>query len=162
MDAFIKIPRPDGVIDNIGLTVLDEPSTDQSDPAVLHLQLRSKSKSASTLRQSVVKRIEDTEKYTKAIDKWIEDMEQLHRTKHAPTVQMGNAFPDIDFLMQQWPPQVEEKLNEAQINFSKLDCKLAELVNIICGFLDIPVFENARLESLHVLFTLFLEIRNLN
>ncbi|XP_012058549.1 PREDICTED: intraflagellar transport protein 46 homolog [Atta cephalotes] len=161
IDAFIKIPRPDGVEDKIGLTVLDEPCTDQSDPAVLHLQLRNHSRSpGAATRQAFVKRIEDAERNSKSIDKWINDMNQLHRSKHPPGVQLNYAMPDIDGLMQQWPLQVEEKLNELQLDLSELDCDLPQLVDVICNLLDIPTRENTRLEALHTLFTLYLEIRN--
>lgn len=47
IDAFIKVPRPDGQKDTLGLTVLDEPCTMQSDPAVLQLQLRAVAKQSS-------------------------------------------------------------------------------------------------------------------
>ncbi|XP_029173793.1 intraflagellar transport protein 46 homolog [Nylanderia fulva] len=161
IDAFIKVPRPDGIEDKIGLTVLDEPCTEQSDPAVLHLQLRSHSKSAgAAARQAVVKRIEDAERNVKSIDKWIDDMNQLHRSKHLPAVHLNRAMPDIDNLMQQWPPQVEDKLNELQLDLSKLDCDLPHLIDVVCNLLDIPTREDARLEALHILFTLFLEVRN--
>lgn len=161
IDAFIKVPRPDGIEDKIGLTVLDEPCTEQSDPAVLHLQLRSHSRSAgAAARQAVVKRIEDAERNSKSIDKWIDDMNQLHRSKHLPAVQLNRAMPDIDSLMQQWPSQVEDKLNELQLNLSELDCNLPHLVDVVCNLLDIPTREDARLEALHTLFTLFLEVRN--
>ncbi|KMQ89006.1 intraflagellar transport protein 46-like protein [Lasius niger] len=161
IDAFIKVPRPDGIEDKIGLTVLDEPCTEQSDPAVLHLQLRSHSRSAgAAARQAVVKRIEDAERNGKSIDKWIDDMNQLHRSKHLPAVQLNRAMPDIDSLMQQWPSQVEDKLNELQLNLSELDCNLPHLVDVVCNLLDIPTREDARLEALHTLFTLFLEVRN--
>lgn len=161
IDAFIKVPRPDDIEDKIGLTVLDEPCTDQSDPAVLHLQLRSQSRSAAaTTRQTVVKRIEDAERNGKSIDKWINDMNQLHRSKHPPAVQLNRPMPDIDNLMEQWPPQVEDKLNELQLELSRLDCDLPQLVDIVCNLLDIPTRENARLEALHTLFILYLEVRN--
>uniref|UniRef100_A0A2K6KPX9 Intraflagellar transport protein 46 homolog n=1 Tax=Rhinopithecus bieti TaxID=61621 RepID=A0A2K6KPX9_RHIBE len=44
IDAFLKVPRPDGKPDNLGLLVLDEPSTKQSDPTVLSLWLTENSK----------------------------------------------------------------------------------------------------------------------
>lgn len=47
IDAFLKIPRPDGKVDGVGLLVLDEPCANQSDPAVLHLQLRAVAKQTS-------------------------------------------------------------------------------------------------------------------
>lgn len=160
IDAFIKIPRPDGVEDKIGLAVLDEPCTEQSDPAVLHLQLRTHCRSAGAPRQAVIKRVEDAEKNAKAIEKWIEDMNQLHRSKHPPAVQLTKAMPDIDTLMQQWPPDVEDQLNEAPLDFTMLDCELSRLVDVVCHILDIPSHDGYRLESLHTLFTLYCEIRN--
>ena len=39
IDAFLKVPRPDGKEDALGLTVLDEPSSKQSDPHVLGLEM---------------------------------------------------------------------------------------------------------------------------
>ncbi|XP_043514905.1 intraflagellar transport protein 46 homolog isoform X1 [Frieseomelitta varia] len=160
IDAFIKIPRPDGVEDKVGLTVLDEPCTNQSDPAVLHLQLRNHLRSAGAARQAVIKRIEDAEKNGKSIEKWIEDINQLHRSKHPPAVNLTKPMPDIDSLLQQWPPEVEDKLNEAELDFTRLDCQLPELVDLICNLLDIPSEQDTRLEALHTLFTLYLEVRN--
>lgn len=159
IDAFIKVPRPDGVADKVGLTVLDEPCANQSEPAVLHLQLRSQSKSADSRRTAVIKRVEDAEKNQKSIDRWIEDMGLLHRSKHLPAVRLTSPMPDIDSLIQQWPPDIEDKLSEAQLDFSTLDCELPRVVDLVCNLLDIPVKPETRLESLHTLFTLFLEVR---
>jgi intraflagellar transport protein 46 len=47
IDAFIKVPRPDGLEDGAGLIYLDEPGGKQSDPAVLDLQLRAVAKQSS-------------------------------------------------------------------------------------------------------------------
>lgn len=47
IDAFIKVARPDGVNDGVGLNVLDEPCANQSEPAVLCLQLRASTKQSS-------------------------------------------------------------------------------------------------------------------
>lgn len=44
IDTFIKVPRPDGKPDGLGLTQLDEPATVESDRTVLELQLRAISK----------------------------------------------------------------------------------------------------------------------
>lgn len=44
IDAFIKVKRPDGKSESLGLKVLDEPAAGQSDPSVLDLQLRMLSK----------------------------------------------------------------------------------------------------------------------
>ena len=56
IDAFIKVPRPDGQAEKTGLTVLDEPAAKQSDPSVLDLQLRAISKRSSQ-KQVVVKKV---------------------------------------------------------------------------------------------------------
>ena len=40
IDPFIKIPRPDGIDDGVGLLVLDEPAAIQTDPGALELKLQ--------------------------------------------------------------------------------------------------------------------------
>lgn len=45
--SFNQVPRPDGKPDSLGLLVLDEPSTKQSDPTVLSLWLTENSKQHS-------------------------------------------------------------------------------------------------------------------
>lgn len=40
IDEFLKVGRPDGKPEELGLHVMDEPSSKQSDPTVLNLQLR--------------------------------------------------------------------------------------------------------------------------
>lgn len=89
-------------------------------------------------------------------------MNQLHKSKHPPSVRINTQMPDIDTLMQQWPTQVEDKLNDAQLDLSKLDCELPNLVDIVCNLIDVPVQPDTRIESLHTLFTLFLEVRNIS
>ena len=53
IDAFIKVPRPDGKLENLGFTVVDEPSSKQTDPHVLDLQLRSMSKQSTAVKPTV-------------------------------------------------------------------------------------------------------------
>ena len=50
------------------MSILDEPAARQSDPSVLDLQLRAISK-RSTQKQALVKKVDNTEKSTKAIGK---------------------------------------------------------------------------------------------
>ncbi|KTG42468.1 hypothetical protein cypCar_00010152 [Cyprinus carpio] len=147
IDAFLKVPRPDGKADNLGLLVLDEPCTKQSDPTVLSLWLSDNSKQHN-VAEVKVKSIENPEKNPKAIDNWIESISELHR-----------PMPDIDSLMQEWPPEFEELLGKVNLPTADIDCDLAEYVDIMCGILDIPVYKN-RIHSLHVLFTLYSEFKN--
>ena len=39
VDAFLKIPRPDGEVEKLGLAIIDEPKLNQSKRAVLDLLL---------------------------------------------------------------------------------------------------------------------------
>lgn len=154
IDAFIKVPRPDGQAEKTGLTVLDEPAAKQSDPSVLDLQLRAISKRSSQ-KQVVVKKVDsNTEKSAKSIDKWIKDISDLHRSKPPPSVHYGKPMPDIDFLMQEWPSQVEDILRETGIPTADFECDVATYVDIICALLDVPVHKS-RIQSLHVFFSLF-------
>ncbi|XP_026129558.1 intraflagellar transport protein 46 homolog isoform X6 [Carassius auratus] len=158
IDAFLKVPRPDGKADNLGLLVLDEPCTKQSDPTVLSLWLSENSKQHN-VAEVKVKSIENPEKNPKAIDNWIESISELHRSKPPATVHYTRPMPDIDSLMQEWPPEFEELLGKVNLPTADIDCDLAEYVDIICGILDIPVYKN-RIHSLHVLFTLYSEFKN--
>ncbi|XP_018648614.1 hypothetical protein Smp_142670, partial [Schistosoma mansoni] len=73
IDAFLKVPRPDGKPDYLGLLVLDEPCANQSDPTVLNLQLRALSKQTAT-KQVIVKSLKNAEKQTKVIENWIKSI----------------------------------------------------------------------------------------
>ncbi|EGZ07024.1 hypothetical protein PHYSODRAFT_307050 [Phytophthora sojae] len=157
MDAFLKIPRPDGQADQLGLKMLDEPSLTQSDATVLDLQLRSTSKKKHG--DIVVRSIENAEKSPREIDRWIKSIADLHRTKPPPQVHYTKTMPDIESLMQVWPEEFEELLSKTTLPSADLDMGLEQYVRVICALLDIPVHKNVY-ESLHVLFTLYLEFRS--
>lgn len=159
IDAFIKVARPDDVPSDLGLRVLDEPCTKQSDPAVLHLQLRAATKQTSAKRL-IVKKIENANKNHKAIDRWIKDITDLHKSKHSSAFSYSNPMPDIDTLMQEWPDEVEEQLASVEALGKDLDCDLLTLVDLVCGLVDIPVYES-RIESLHLLFSLYSAVKHL-
>ncbi|KFM58578.1 Intraflagellar transport protein 46-like protein, partial [Stegodyphus mimosarum] len=158
IDAFIKVPRPDGIADKLGLIVLDEPCAKQSDPTVLDLQLRAISKE-TTFKSVTVKTLENADKRPKEIDAWINSISNLHRSKPPPTVHYSRNMPDIETLMQEWPPEFEETLNQVGLPSADLDCSLEEYVELICGIMDVPVHKS-KIQSLHILFTLYLEFRN--
>ena len=75
------------------------------------------------------------------VDKWIRDIEELHRNQPPHTVQYSRAVPEIDSLMQEWPQQFEELLLEATIPSSSMDMPLSSYVDVICSLLDIPVYK---------------------
>lgn len=158
IDAFLKVPRPDGKENTLGLTIVDEPCAKQSDPTVLNLQLRNISKTAG-VKEMQVRSVSDVEKNPKKIDFWIESMEELHRSKPPPTVHYQKSMPDIDFLMQEWPEEMAALLAQVQLPSAELDCSLENYADLCCGLLDIPVHQspnsNGRIQSLHMLFSLY-------
>ena len=79
------MPRPDGKDDGLGLHFLDEPSANQSDPTVLELQLRAKSKKLQ-YGDVAVRSIEHADKHPNKIEKWVNDIRELHRSKPPPQV----------------------------------------------------------------------------
>lgn len=158
IDAFLKVPRPDGKPDNLGLLVLDEPCTKQSDPTVLSLWLSENSKQHN-VTELKVRSVENPEKNPKAVENWIESISELHRSKPPATVHYTRPMPDIDTLMQEWPPEFEELLGKVNLPTADINCDLGEYIDIICGILDIPVYKS-RIQSLHVLFTLYSEFKN--
>jgi len=158
IDAFIKIPRPDEKPDYLGLVVLDEPAAVQSDPTVLDLQLRAISKQ-SNLQPMVVRSIEQADKNPKAITTWINSINDLHKSKPAPTVNYTKNMPDIERLMQEWPDEFERLLQQVRLPTADLDVDLKAFTRIVCAVLDIPVYSNM-IESLHVLFTLYSEFKS--
>ncbi|XP_018610668.1 intraflagellar transport protein 46 homolog isoform X2 [Scleropages formosus] len=158
IDAFLKVPRPEGKPDSLGLLVLDEPCAKQTDPTVLSLWLSENSKQHN-VTEVKVKSLENPEKNPKAIDNWIESISELHRSKPPATVHYTRPMPDIDTLMQEWPPEFEELLGKVSLPTADINCDLGEYIDIICGILDIPVYKS-RIQSLHVLFTLYSEFKN--
>jgi len=159
IDAFLKVPRPDGRVDELGLSVLDEPAASQSDPTVLDLQLRAISKK-SNLAEMVVRSIDNADKNPKEIQKWIQSINDLHRQKPNPQVHYTKAMPDIESLMEEWPPEVEQGLKQiVHLPGADLDLDLKDYARVVCSIMDIPVYHNV-IESLHVMCTLYREFKN--
>jgi intraflagellar transport protein 46 len=154
------VPRPDNKEDGLGLRYLDEPSTTQSDPTVLELQLRAKSKRLQ-YGDVVVRSIEHADKNPAKIEKWIQDISELHRSKPPPQVNYKKNMPEMDQLMEVWPEEFESFLaqNGNALPSPDLDMSLGEYAKTLCSLLDIPTYDNP-IESLHQMFTLFIEFRN--
>jgi len=157
IDPFIKVPRPDGKTDNLGLAVLDEPASTQSDPTVLTLQLRAVSKASGT-QPMLVRSVEHAEKDPKAITGWIASIADLHRHKPAPSVRYSRPMPDIEQLMQIWPAPIEELLEQNPLPDADISLDLPSYVRMVCAMLDIPVHGKLT-EALHVLFTLYSDFK---
>lgn len=70
-------------------------------------------------------------------------------------------MPSLESLMELWPEEMEAFLAQSPqapaitSSLSTLDVNLDELVNIVCGLLDIPVYEGSKVQSLHLLLSLY-------
>ncbi|CAN2387919.1 intraciliary transport [Pristimantis euphronides] len=160
IDAFLKVPRPDNKPDKLGLLTLDEPFTKQSDPTVMVLWLSENSKQHSVAHQQIkVKSLENAEKNHKAVDTWIDSISELHRSKPPATVHYTRPMPEVETLMQEWPSEFEERLGKISLPTAELDCDLPTYIDMIHAMLDIPVYKS-RIQSLHVLFSLYSEFKN--
>jgi len=159
VDAFLKMPRPDGKPSGLGTTRLDEPTLNPSDPSILDLQLRSLSKNQD-LQPMEVRSIENAEKCPKEIENWVKRIDDLNRSKPAPTVQYSRRMPDIEQLMQVWPAEFEEYLQSNPLpELSELELDLPDYIKLIASILDVPVY-NQITETLHVIFTLYSEFKS--
>ena len=150
---------PDGREDELGLRQLDEPGAGQSDPTVLDLQLRALSKK-SGLEPTLVRSIEHADKAPKDVSRWIASIADLHRSKPGPQVHYARPMPDVERLMQEWPPEFEELLKTVPLPGPDLDMSLDDYARVVCGILDIPVYGASVVPSLHVLFTLYNEFKS--
>ncbi|KND00712.1 uncharacterized protein SPPG_03830 [Spizellomyces punctatus DAOM BR117] len=181
IDAFIKIPRPDGNPDQLGLLSLDEPNTEQSDPTVLDLHLRAITKSTAPI-PTTVRSIDPINLKTnpKLIDAWIKNTRDLHAHKPPQTVHYTKRMPDIEELMQVWPSQVEEGLAKVNLPTADIDLPLSQFAAFLSLILDIPISSPSQpssknqssypsqkgaapthvVEALHVMFTLYSEFKN--
>ncbi|KAJ3154388.1 Intraflagellar transport protein 46 [Geranomyces variabilis] len=143
IDAFIKIPRPDKIPDHLGLTNLDEPSLPQSDPTVLDLRLRALSKStqgaAAPLAVRALPETTTAAQLPKLVDAWIKNIRDLHAQKPEQTVRYTKRMPDVEELMQVWPPEFEEEIGQVTLPTAELDTPLPQYAQLLSLLLDIPV-----------------------
>lgn len=155
IDAFIKIPRPDGEQDLLGLTVLDEPTIGCSNPQILRMQLREKyGLVTNDLGDGYIGFIEDAVKDTKGLESFLESYEEISRGRAAPSINYTYKMPDYQELMEEWPPELIQCFDSIPLPSSQIDLSLDDYVRVICAILDIPVKGNI-IESLHLLFSLY-------
>lgn len=158
VDAFLKMPRPDEKPSTLGMVRLDEPTLNPSDPSILDLQLRSLSKNQD-LQPMEVRSLENAEKCPKEIDNWVRRIDELNRSKPAPAVQYSRRMPDIEQLMQVWPAEFEEFLQQNPLpDLADLELDLPSYVRVFASILDVPVHSQIT-ETLHVIFTLYSEFK---
>ncbi|XP_034413035.1 intraflagellar transport protein 46 homolog [Cyclopterus lumpus] len=159
IDAFLKVPRPDGKADGLGLMLLDEPSVKQSDPTVMSLWLSEESKQQGATELKKVTSVPSPRSNPRVVDSWVDSIGALHRSKPPTSVQFGRSMPDIDSLMQEWSPELEQLIGRLQLPPARLHCGAAQYADTVCALLDIPVY-GSRIQSLYLLFSLYLEFRD--
>ena len=182
VDPFIKVPRPDKVQDGLGLMVIDEPSSKQSDAAVLELQLQAQLKKkirgkggAGFTSSQHVRSIDNASKNSHEIDRWIESVRDLRISRPLlGEVQYKdpNCMPSIDEMMTPFPQELQAEFNamvegldhqrnKESIGYTlldpQIDLSLEEYAEAICFLLDVPVVDGNLIQSLHFLFNLCIE-----
>ena len=109
VDSFLKMPKPDGTNEDLGITVLDEPALNSEDKTVLELKYV-QSKNVVRSAPMDVDSIENADKKPKEIGRWITAVQDLHKTRPPPTVNYTKAMPEFDTLMEEWPREMEQAL----------------------------------------------------
>jgi len=168
VDEFLKIPRPDGKEDGLGISMVDEPALHQTDLAVLELQLQMHSKKKRAVgaiggRSVMVRSIEDASFSSNKlqIENWVQRIEDLHKSKPPAQVYYKKNMPSLEELVEPWPEEFDSALRNETVVLPdvNLDMDLIECVKLLCSILDIPVFEGGVIESVHLMFLLFMEFK---
>ncbi|KAJ3014142.1 Intraflagellar transport protein 46, partial [Thoreauomyces humboldtii] len=174
---------------NLGITVLDEPSPNQSDPSVLDLHIRALNKahisSGSTSAPAKIRSIllgapgthDDGgmagAQQVKALTQWIQNMGTLRSQRRTDAaVAYAKPMPDVETLMHEWPEDVEKAFQTGEITVpsADIDLSLPDYAQLACNMIDIPVHPRpassrppnearSHVDALHVLFTLYLEFK---
>ena len=79
------MPKPDGAKEDLGITMLDEPALNCEDKTVLELKYV-QSKNVVRAAPVSVDSIENADKKPKEISRWINSVQDLHKTRPPPTV----------------------------------------------------------------------------
>ena len=128
-----------------------EPAAQQSDATVLELQLCAGEKKAHG--DLSIRSIENAAKNPQEIEKWIRSIQDLHKQKHSVEVQYKRNMPDLDSLMQEWPAEFEESLQQLELPSPQLDMSIEEYARVMCAVLDVPVYDNlSKFSKTHALF----------
>jgi intraflagellar transport protein 46 len=150
--------QPDGSKEDLGITVLDEPALNHTDPSVLEMKYIQYKQTGKKVEISI-RSIDNAEKNSKDIQNWIKNVSELHVSRPPPTVQYTKVMPDFDKLMEEWPPGVESILRDFPFPGPEIELSSEDYARTILTMLDIPVHsipENKGIiEALHVMFTLY-------
>jgi intraflagellar transport protein 46 len=85
VDACLKMSKPDGTKEDLGITQLDEPALNCEDKTVLELKYV-QGKNVVRAAPVTVDSIDHADKKPKEISRWINSVADLHKTRPPPTV----------------------------------------------------------------------------
>ena len=164
VDPMIKISRPDGVDDGIGISRIDEVPSEQSNAAVIELQLRnySKSKQSKQLQRAAIRKIKDAASCSGEIDEWIHSVEEIHENESQDynIEHNSNDAVSSEKLLQSFSEKMtaEIKKNELEVPSPDIDLGLADYARVLCSLTGIPFRDGNLVESIHSMFKLYLKI----
>lgn len=162
VDAYLKMPKPDGAKESLGIDVLDEPNINTADKAVLEMKYIQLKKTTKAVAMKVHS-IENGEKNPKLIENWIKNVNDLNASRPPASVNYSKPMPDFDRLMEEWPPAIENALRQHAFPGPELDVSAADYVRLIACMLDVPVHQTKNskglVEAMHVIFTLFSDFK---
>jgi intraflagellar transport protein 46 len=162
VDAFLKMPKPEGSPETLGIEVIDEPALNTADKAVLemkYIQLKQTTK----IVEMKIHSIDNADKNSKEVMNWIKNVNDLNSSKPPASVNYTKFMPDFDKLMEEWPPAMERALKEIQFPGPDIDLSIEEYAKLIATMLDVPVHNlpdnKGIMEALHVIFTLYSDFK---
>ena len=159
VDAFLKVNRPDNAPEELGLTVVDEPTTRGVDKYILEMELAENTK--LKIDKMNVKSIQNAEKKPNEINDWINKIDDLQKRKAPTEVSYSKKMPDIKDMMEVWPEKEEKVYKKVEFPNEKMSISLENYSKIACNMMDIPIHPSdgkqskSLIESLHCLFTLY-------
>ena len=111
----MKVPRPDNVPEELGLTVIDEPTSKGVDKYILEMELAENTK--AKIDRINVKSIQNAEKKPNEITDWINKVDDLQKRKVPTEVNYSKNMPDIQNLMDVWPEKEEQVYKKIEFIF---------------------------------------------
>lgn len=163
VDAFLKINRPDNQLEELGLSVLDEPTVNGVDPVIFSLDLSYTGKNKSINPSLIIKTVDNAEKKPKEIQSWIDSISELHQKKMSSSVSYSKNMPDVESLMQVWPERIENLLQDVKFPDGSVNMPTDAYAKIICNMLDVPLHklndERSLIEALHLVFSVYNEFK---
>jgi intraflagellar transport protein 46 len=153
VDGFIKVPRPDGGNDLLGLTVLDEPALIESNEQKINLALKDLVKGRSG-DLDITRTIDyNTEK--SEIKKWIEFCANKKQVNREFTYSDKPIADLVDTCMNKYPTKDPNRIKRVKDQPRDLEGTLNQIMKEIgcTGNISKP------LEACHLLFSMYVQVK---